>query len=45
MEKFKKEMLNTLSVQEVKNVYGGYAPPTEDQLERLDPWWRDIVCW
>lgn len=45
MKKNEKEMLNTLSDQEVKNLYGGYAPPSKEQLEALGPWDRYIVCW
>lgn len=45
MRKNEKKKLNTLSNQEVKSLYGGYAPPTKEQLERLGPWLKDIVCW
>lgn len=45
MVKNGKKMLNRLSNQEVKDLYGGYAPPSEEQLEALGPLWRDIICW
>lgn len=45
MEKNDKKMLITLSNQEVKNLYGGYAPPSEEELESHGYWGKYIICW
>lgn len=45
MKKNEKKMVNTLSNQEVRNLYGGCYPPSEEQLENIGPWGRYIVCW
>lgn len=43
-EEIEEKMLNTLSNQEVMNLYGGYAPPTEEELEIHGPM-GIFICW
>lgn len=45
MEKNEKKMINTLSNQEVKNLYGGFARPSDEELEAHGPWGKYIICW
>lgn len=45
MKKNEKKMLNTLSNQEVKNLYGGFASPSKDELESHGLWGKHIICW
>lgn len=45
MKKNEKKMLITLSNQEVKNLYGGYAPPSEEEFESHGYWGKYIICW
>lgn len=48
MKTVENKKFNTLSNEEVKSVYGGYAPPTPEQLEALRKTLgplADIICW
>lgn len=37
--------MKDLSKKEILSITGGYFPPTEEQLEGLNPFERDIICW
>lgn len=48
MKKSNEQMLTLLNVNEMRDVMGGFVPPTEEQMERLrqilGPL-ADIICW
>lgn len=41
----KSERMKELTKNEVLSITGGYYPPTEKQLENLNPFERIIICW
>lgn len=48
MKKYKEQMLTSLNVNEIRNVMGGYAPPTKEQQEKLREQYgllADMICW
>lgn len=49
MKKEKSRKIAILAETEVRNVQGGYAPPTEEQLEQLremyGPFAECFICW
>lgn len=45
MEKNEKRMLIPMSDQEMRNLYGGFAPPSLEELEAHGYWGKYIICW
>lgn len=45
MEKEEQQLLTPLSESSSKEVLGGFAPPTPEQLEQFNPLERLIICW
>lgn len=44
----KKKIASELTQEEVKNIMGGYAPPTKEQMDRLREIYgpaADFICW
>ncbi|WP_203558646.1 hypothetical protein [Bacteroides sp. 51] len=44
----KNDFLSDLTIREIKNISGGYAPPTQEQLDRLREIYgpaADFICW
>ena len=37
--------MKELTKNEVLSITGGYYPPTEKQLENLNPFEQVIICW
>lgn len=48
MKKEEKCVVKPLNEKEMRNVNGGYYPPTDEQLETVtggNPLLKDIICW
>lgn len=48
MKKKQKQVMETLNVNETKNVMGGYAPLTKEQQEKMRQQHgllADVICW
>ncbi|MDR0891945.1 MAG: hypothetical protein LBN24_04970 [Mediterranea sp.] len=34
-----------LTLEQKRNIDGGFAPPTQEQMDFLSPWEKHFVCW